>query len=424
MNSKSKDVEIKDEAMPRAVYFIVIIELMERFSYYGIRPLLFNYFRYVGTEEIEAKEFTHMFAMVCYFCPLIGAAISDSFLGKYKTILFMSVLYTIGLIGMTISSIREYQSLLTIGLSLGFIAMGTGGVKPNVCSFGGDLFVDSNGDLMRRFFAYFYMGINVGAVLSGFSTPLLKDDIICFGGPCYFLGYLVPAVLFIFAIIVFVSGRKQYVYVPPMGEFLPWKTLKLSVNAMRNSFKNSKSTRVILPKQDFLDYADAEYDHSFIEEVRAFGRVSLVLFPLTFTWMLYEQDATSWQDQYSRMDSTFLGIHISDEQFVAALNPLMVVLMVFFLSKFFYPSLERQGIHLHPLVRMCIGAILVTLGFFVSAFLESYIEDNFNGHMDEATQRFVCEPGLCLHAIYQLPQWLLLNLGEAFFGPTGILVLT
>eukprot|EP00835_Amoeboradix_gromovi_P006759 NODE_874_length_3525_cov_0.208990.p2 type:complete len:291 gc:universal NODE_874_length_3525_cov_0.208990:429-1301(+) len=281
-----------ENAMPKAVYFIVVVELMERFSFYGIRPLLFNYFKYVGSSEVEAKEFTHLFSMICYFFPLIGAAISDSFLGKYKTILYLAIVYAIGLLGLAITAIPTFQSLASIGISLVLVAAGTGGIKPCVSSFGGDLFLNRNEDLMRKFFAYFYVAINIGAVASGFVTPLLKDEVECYNGPCYFLGYLVPAILFAFAIFLFFLGRKTYVYVPPLGEFLPWKAIKLVGNAVKNSFAKTKTTRVISTKIDFLDNADSSYDYEFIEEVRAFYRIMVVISPLLFTWMVYEQNAT------------------------------------------------------------------------------------------------------------------------------------
>ena len=408
-----------EDVMPKAVYFIIVVELMERFSYYGIRPLLLNYFKYTGSDDTEAKEYTHMFAMVCYFFPLVGAAISDSFLGKYKTILYLSIVYAIGLFGLAISAIPTFQSLTTIGVGLLFVAVGTGGIKPCVSSFGGDLFLNSSEDLMRKFFAYFYVAINIGAVLSGFITPMLKDDVVCYGGPCYFLGYLVPAILFVLAIGVFVMGRKQYVYIPPLGEFLPWKALKLVGNAIKNTFSSTKTTRVIATKSDFLDNASPEFDYEFIEEVRAFGRVVVVILPLLFTWMVYEQNATAWQEQFSRMDSTFFGIHITDEQFVAVFNPLLVIMMVYFLASVVYPMMEKRGIAFGPLLRICIGAILVTLGFFVSAFLENMVEENFHGTLDPKTKRYECLPGQCMHAGWQIPQWILLNLGESFFSPTG-----
>eukprot|EP00834_Sanchytrium_tribonematis_P001466 NODE_36_length_36011_cov_1.012920.p8 type:complete len:433 gc:universal NODE_36_length_36011_cov_1.012920:15256-13958(-) len=406
-------------SMPKAVYFIIVVELMERFSFYGIRPLLFNYFRFIGSDDVKAKEYTHMFSMICYFFPLIGAAISDSFLGKYRTILYLAIVYALGLVGLAVTSMPAFQSLYTISASLLLVAVGTGGIKPCVSSFGGDLFKAEDAHLMRQFFSYFYVSINIGAVMSGFITPLLKDEITCFGGPCYFLGFLVPAILFVFAIICFVAGYKYYVFVPPLGEFLPLKAILLIFSAIKNSITNKQTTKVINKKVDFLDNASPEYDYDFVEEVRAFIRMFVVILPLLFTWMVYEQNATAWQEQYSRMDGTWFGVNITDEMFVAVFNPLLVIIMVYILATWVYPLFEKKGVPFGPLKRICIGAILVTLSFFLSSFLEIYVDSGFNGTVDPKTQRYICAPGKCLHAAYQLPQWILLNLGESFFSPTG-----
>eukprot|EP00835_Amoeboradix_gromovi_P006760 NODE_874_length_3525_cov_0.208990.p3 type:complete len:212 gc:universal NODE_874_length_3525_cov_0.208990:1279-1914(+) len=127
----------------------------------------------------------------------------------------------------------------------------------------------------------------------------------------------------------------------------------------------------------------------------------------------------AWQEQYSRMNGTFFGVKITDEQFVAVFNPLLVVMMVYFLASVVYPLFEKRGIKIGPLLRMSIGAVLITLSFFLSAILESRVDAEFHGYIDEETKRFVCSPGKCLHAAWQIPQWILLNLGESFFSPTG-----
>ena len=172
-------------------------------------------------------------------------------------------------------------------------------------------------------------------------------------------------------------------------------------------------------KRQFLDNA-RDFEPEFVEEVRAFLSMLKVILPLLFTWMVYEQNATAWQEQYSRMDGYWFGVHISDEMFVAVFNPLLVVVMVYCLATFVYPAAEVLGFHFTPLKRLCIGAILVTISFGLSSLLQVKVDDGFHGHMDMATKRYKCGIGECLHASWQLPQWILLNLGESFYSPTGM----
>jgi dipeptide/tripeptide permease len=116
------------ERMPKAVYYIIPNEFAERFCFYGINPLinpLFKTLLNMGTES--AFLHTHLFKFLAYFTPLFGAAISDSFLGKYETIVALSCVYVVGTLLLAIftaPAMLHYAGVL-IGLIL--IAVGTGG---------------------------------------------------------------------------------------------------------------------------------------------------------------------------------------------------------------------------------------------------------------------------------------------------------
>jgi len=70
--------------MPKACYFILPNEFGERFCYYGVQPNLNKYFRLItGMDAASAKVYSTAFTMLAYFFPLLGAALSDSFLGKW-----------------------------------------------------------------------------------------------------------------------------------------------------------------------------------------------------------------------------------------------------------------------------------------------------------------------------------------------------
>ncbi|KAG0299200.1 Peptide transporter ptr1, partial [Dissophora globulifera] len=92
--------------MPVACYFILPNEFGERFCYYGVQPNLNKYFRLItGMNPADAKVFSTAFTMLAYFFPLIGAALSDSFLGKWWTIITFSCVYLVGMIMLTIFSV-------------------------------------------------------------------------------------------------------------------------------------------------------------------------------------------------------------------------------------------------------------------------------------------------------------------------------
>jgi MFS family permease len=97
-----------------------------------------------------------------------------------------------------VNSLRREFSLL----GLFIIGVGTGGIKPCVSAFGGEQFVRPQQDKqLEQFFSYFYISINAGSLLSTLLTPILREDIQCFGqSSCFPLAFGVPAILMIVAI--------------------------------------------------------------------------------------------------------------------------------------------------------------------------------------------------------------------------------
>lgn len=87
-----------------------------------------------------------------------------------------------------------------IGLTL--VAIGAGGIKSCVAAFGGDQFkLPEQVEQLARFFSIFYFSINLGSFISSLITPILRDDVNCFGDDdCFSLGFFVPATLMIASI--------------------------------------------------------------------------------------------------------------------------------------------------------------------------------------------------------------------------------
>ena len=96
-------------------------------------------------------------------------------------------------------------------ISLGLIALGTGGIKPCVSAFGGDQFLPGQDALLKKFFAIFYLAINLGGLSSSLITPIFRGDVSCsVRGDCFPLAFGVPAVLMIVAITFLIVGKPLY----------------------------------------------------------------------------------------------------------------------------------------------------------------------------------------------------------------------
>ncbi|NXL13458.1 S15A1 protein, partial [Setophaga kirtlandii] len=178
---------------PLSIFFIVINEFCERFSYYGMKAVLTLYFtRFLHWDGNFATAIYHTFVALCYLTPILGAIIADSWLGKFKTILYLSIVYAIGQTVLSVGSINDLTDhnqdgspdaiAVNVALSMvGFvlIAFGTGGIKPCVSAFGGDQFEEDQEKQRSTFFSLFYLSINAGSLLSTLITPTIRGKVTC-----------------------------------------------------------------------------------------------------------------------------------------------------------------------------------------------------------------------------------------------------
>ena len=79
--NQETSVERTRERYPKIVFLIILNEFCERFSYYGIRTVLFIYLTtFLKQSDDIATEIYHIFTVVCYFTPVFGAIIAGNLL--------------------------------------------------------------------------------------------------------------------------------------------------------------------------------------------------------------------------------------------------------------------------------------------------------------------------------------------------------
>ena len=201
--------------MPPGIPYIIGNELAERFSYYGMKTIMVIFMtKYLMDSsgnaapmtESDAKYWYHIFNMTNYLFPILGAFVADILLGKFKTIISLSILYCLGHLALGLFDTRFG---LCVGLTL--IAMGSGGIKPCVSAHVGDQFRPDKKHLINKIFSVFYLSINIGAAISSLLTPVLLNRF----GPHVAFG--VPGVLMLIATIVFWMGKRKFVAIQPVG---------------------------------------------------------------------------------------------------------------------------------------------------------------------------------------------------------------
>lgn len=331
----TKPYDIK--GMPPGIPYIVGNEAAERFSFYGMKAILTIFMTQylLGADgevdpmtEPQARFWVHTFVMAAYFFPLIGAIISDWLFGKYKTILWLSIVYCLGHFCLAVDETRW-----GLGFGLAFIAIGTGAIKPCVSAHVGDQFGSRNKHLLPRIFGWFYVAINLGAFASTLLTPVLLDRY----GPSIAFG--VPGILMAIATVIFWMGRNTFVHVPPRG------------------------------KELFQDCFSGE-------GLAAILRLLPIYIFVAMFWCLFDQTASAWVLQAKNMDLevNLFGwvIDVLPSQ-IQAVNPFFILLFVPIFAYVIYPALEKW-FELTPLRKIAIGMFLAVAAFSVSGWIETQID--------------------------------------------------
>nr|XP_021146244.1 solute carrier family 15 member 1 isoform X1 [Columba livia] len=384
--AKSKGKSLSCFGYPLSIFFIVINEFCERFSYYGMRAVLVLYFKYfLQWNDNLSTAIYHTFVALCYLTPILGALIADSWLGKFKTIIYLSIVYTIGQAVMSVSSINDltdhnhdgspdsisvHIALSMIGLIL--IALGTGGIKPCVSAFGGDQFEDDQEKQRSRFFSIFYLSINAGSLLSTIITPILRAQECGIHSKqrCYPLAFGVPAALMAVSLIVFIIGSKMYKKVRPQGNIMI-EVFKCIGFAIKNRFRHRSKE---FPKREhWLDWASEKYDKRLIVQTKMVLKVLFLYIPLPMFWALFDQQGSRWTLQATNMDGNFGAIQIQPDQ-MQTVNPILIIIMVPVVDAVIYPLIKKCKINFTPLRKITVGMLLASLAFVAAALVQVQID--------------------------------------------------
>ena len=368
-SSPINPLESEKPEFPKGLPFIVANEAAERFSFYGMSSILptflvaqffnpHNIQSLQASAEASANEKTHFFVTLAFFLPILGGVAADWFFGKYKVILYISLVYCLG--HLVLSVFDQDLNYFIVGLVL--IAIGAGGIKANVSSNLGDQFTFKNQSLLPKAFGWFYFSVQVGSVFSTLCIPLVYHHY----GPKWAFG--IPGILMALATIIFFSGRNTYTKLPPQGIK---KDNFFTVHAylIRILFSGKK------PGETWRTLALRRFSEETIEGVEALWRVLSVLVFVPIFWAMWYQSLSEWVIQATKLNlSTGIpGIQVLPEQ-VQTLNPVFLLTGIPFLTYIVYPNLEKIGIRVTPLRKIGAGLLSVGLSFVVIALVQQKVD--------------------------------------------------
>ncbi len=307
----------RDDRWPSQVRFILGNEAAERFSYYGMKAILALYITNVLMQtRDQATHVIHLFGFVNYFMPLVGAWISDRLWGRYRTILWISLLYCAGhgVLALSDAVTTIDGKILCLYIGLGLIAFGSGGIKPCVSAFMGDQFKPEQKHLLQKAYAAFYWCINLGSTASFLIIPWIRKE---YG---YSWAFGVPGIAMAIATLIFWLGTRHYVMVPPTRHSRAAGFFQVFWSAFR--FRKERK-----PGEGFWDVASKGHTPAEVDAARSVLPILAIFALVPAFWMLFDQTFSTWVLQGEKMRPYFVSSylfrdhHVKDpELFVASLS--------------------------------------------------------------------------------------------------------
>ncbi len=399
---------------PRALFALFMVELWERFSYYGMRAILVLYM----TSELIKGGFAFddatsygiygAYGALVYLTPILGGVFADRIMGFRKAIIWGALLMAAG----QFTLFADNQTTFFIGLAL--LVIGNGFFKPNISSMIGKFYPD--GDPRRDgAFTIFYMGINIGAFL----TPLTCGAIGEIEGWKY--GFLTAGVgmMLGFGIFMWAQAKgwfESYGYEPqkqkPMLQGLPNKWLPYITTAVmvplawllikQNDVVDIGLAVLAILILGYLLFQSTKYEQ--VQKQRIWVIVILLLFTTVF-WTFFEL-AGSAMNLFTELNvnRSFLGTNIPTT-FFQSVNPLFIMLFAPLFS-WLWITMAKSGKEPSAPYKFALGLVLLGAGFLVLTLGKGY-----------------AVAGL-VPAFFLILLYLLHTLGELTLSPVGLSLVT
>ncbi|EQA38163.1 transporter, major facilitator family protein [Leptospira inadai serovar Lyme str. 10] len=327
---------------PKGLFILFLVEMWERFSFYGMRALLVLFLTKEWLlSDPEANRIYGVYNGLVYLTPIFGGFLADRFLGYRSSIFLGGLLMMFGHLSLAIDGSVPFF------LGLALLILGNGFFKPCISTVVGRIYeLEGKSDLKDSGFTIFYFGINTGAVLGTWACANIAD---IYG---WHYGFGVAAGGMLTGLLIFAFlGRKI------SGKaFIPGNDTDSKIES-EASYVDSSSTGIV--------------DAGRIRAILVFSSVTIVF------WASFEQMGSSLNliiDRY--VDRNFYGWEIPAANY-QSLNPIFVILLSLAIS-WAWRKLEASGIHVSSVTKFCSALITLASGFLVLSIATSVSSGKFS----------------------------------------------
>lgn len=292
------------------------------------------------------------------------------------------------------------------------MAISTGSIRVNLSIFGANQYkLPAQAAQLSVYFTLQYFVLKCGSIIGRLATPILRQDVKCFGmNDCYSLSFGVTALAMFVGLLILVCGNSSFVKKPPSGNMLikVFKCFQVRCCSLKaSSFvftylhlqngiagKVKAKFRNTTPKEHWLDYAEEKFGSMIVKDTKTVVNILVLFLPLPIYWAVYVQQGSRWVFQATRMNGDIGFYTVKPDQMII-FNSIAGISMIPVCNYILYPLTTKIGLgsNLH---RMTIGGMLAVVAFVMSGFVEI-----------EIGQRYIS-------IFWLLPQYLTLALGENF----------
>ncbi|XP_065880647.1 protein NRT1/ PTR FAMILY 8.2-like [Euphorbia lathyris] len=432
----------------KASPFIIVNEVAERLAFFAVAVNMVLYM--VSEMKVSlpnAATYVTDWIGAAYVLTLFGAFLADAYLGRFRTIIIFSCIYSLGMVLLTLSasidSLRpppctakpctkatqsQYAFLFS---ALALIAIGTGGIKPCVSSFGADQFDEADEKEKSKksaFFNWFFFAINMGALLGITVMVYINEE------KGWTWGFGVPTATTILSIFILSAGMRYYRYQKPMGSPFT-RFVQVIVASLRNHLRGvrfGELYEVNTPESDikgakkllhttqfkFLDKAavitDPEADTknrwklctvTQVEEFKSLIRILPIWASTIALSISFSQLATFFTSQARIMDRNLGPNFTIPAGSVTVFSAVNALLLVPIYEKLMVPILRKHTGHrrgLTSMQRMGVGLFISIFALASAALIEKKRRDHSSS-----------SPKL-MSVFWLFPQFFLIGAAEVF----------
>ncbi|KAJ5503823.1 Proton-dependent oligopeptide transporter family [Penicillium fimorum] len=374
------------DKIPVRLWVACLAGILERFVWYGATAPLQNYLQNapggevpgaLGLQQATASNIVNALIIGSYVVPVPAAVIADSWMGRYKTMIYAAIIEAIGATILFATSlpvaIHAGAALPGVITACVLLAVGSGAFKTTVVPFiadqydetefrikiqkKGDRVVTSRELTITYIYNVFYWAINVVGFMAD-ATPLLERYV------GFWLAYLVPCCAMWLALIPILFGGKYFVRDTPTSNIMPQVCASLKCG-IAGGFKMDAAK----PDAQLHQHGrQVSWTDSFIEEIKRSLLTCRVLILFPIHWLCYNQTFNNLISQAGQMVT--YGIPNDMMKIAGAISGIIIAPII---QKGLYPYLTKKRVSFGPIARMTVGFFFLTLSMVYTTVIQKLI---------------------------------------------------